>query len=63
MVLTPCSPGRFYAAAVMKVILGQVLMNYDCEFAEPGGKRLFSWRSTILPKPNLKIIFTPLGNA
>lgn len=57
------SPGRFYAAAVMKVILGQILINYNCEFAELGGKRLFSWRSTILPKPNLKVIFTPLSNA
>lgn len=56
------SPGRFYAAAVMKVILGQVLMGYDCEFAEPGAKRLFSWRSTILPKPGLKVIFTPVND-
>ncbi|EUC33179.1 hypothetical protein COCCADRAFT_96747 [Bipolaris zeicola 26-R-13] len=53
-------PGRFYASAVMKVILGQVILNYDCELLEPNAKRLFTWRSTILPKPSAKVIFTPL---
>ncbi|KNG49002.1 cytochrome p450 [Stemphylium lycopersici] len=54
-------PGRFYASAVMKVILGQVLLNYDCELVDPDAKRLFTWRSTILPKPSAKVVFTPIG--
>ena len=58
--LTTCSPGRFYASAVMKVILGQVILNYDCELVNPKAKRLFTWRSTILPNPSTKIVFTPI---
>jgi hypothetical protein len=47
----------------MKVILGQVILNYDFEFADPGAKRLWNWRSTILPNPETKIIFTPINSA
>lgn len=32
-----CSPERRYAAAVMKVILGQVITNYDCTMVESDG--------------------------
>ncbi|EOA80779.1 hypothetical protein ACJQWK_09841 [Exserohilum turcicum] len=53
-------PGRFYASAVMKVILGQMILNYDCELLNPNEKRLFTWRSTILPKPSAKVVFTPV---
>ncbi|KAI4951283.1 hypothetical protein J4E91_003992 [Alternaria rosae] len=56
-------PGRFYASAVMKVILGQVILNYDCELVNPTSKRLFTWRSTILPKPSAKVVFTPIREA
>lgn len=58
--LTTPSPGRFYASAVMKVILGQMILNYDCELLNPNEKRLFTWRSTILPKPSAKVVFTPV---
>ncbi|KAK1919471.1 hypothetical protein P3342_001763 [Pyrenophora teres f. teres] len=54
-------PGRFYASAVMKVILGQVILNYDCQLVDPTARRLFTWRSTILPKPSAKVVFTPIG--
>ncbi|USP75319.1 uncharacterized protein yc1106_02593 [Curvularia clavata] len=53
-------PGRFYASAVMKVILGQVILNYDCKLVNPKARRLFTWRSTILPNPSTKIVFTPI---
>ncbi|KAI0581515.1 hypothetical protein TUN199_06639 [Pyrenophora tritici-repentis] len=56
-------PGRFYASAVMKVILGQVILNYDCELVDPTARRLFTWRSTILPKPSAKVVFTPVERA
>jgi hypothetical protein len=57
--LTFNSPGRYYAAAVMKVILGQIIMNYDCELANPEAPRWWTWRSSMLPKENTIVIFTP----
>ncbi|CAH0025296.1 unnamed protein product, partial [Clonostachys rhizophaga] len=52
-------PGRYYAAAAMKVILGKVIMNYDCELLRPDEPRWLRWRSTTLPKQSTKAIFTP----
>ncbi|RYP12757.1 hypothetical protein DL767_011140 [Monosporascus sp. MG133] len=52
-------PGRFYASAVMKAILGQIIMHYDCELAQPDADRWFTWRSTMLPKHDTMVIFTP----
>ena len=45
----------------MKIILGQVILNYDCQFADPKAPRLWTWRSTILPRASAKVIFTPVG--
>ncbi|KAG8158165.1 hypothetical protein KVR01_011926 [Diaporthe batatas] len=53
-------PGRFYAAAVMKAVLGQVILNYNCELAEPGSPRWFIWRANRLPKATTAVIFTPV---
>ncbi|CAG9998323.1 unnamed protein product [Clonostachys byssicola] len=53
-------PGRYYATAVMKVIMGQVILHYDCEMVEQAGPRFFEWRSTILPRSNTMIKFKPL---
>ncbi|KAH8766056.1 cytochrome P450, partial [Diaporthe sp. PMI_573] len=53
-------PGRFYAVAVMKVVLGQVILNYNCELAEPESPRWLIWRSTMLPKASTAVVFTPL---
>ncbi|KAI2466919.1 cytochrome P450 [Annulohypoxylon bovei var. microspora] len=52
-------PGRYYAAAVMKVILGQIIMNYDCELVDTEASRWFTWRSSMLPKKHTMVIFTP----
>jgi hypothetical protein len=30
------SPGRFYAAIVMKLVLAHIIMNYDLGTVEPG---------------------------
>ncbi|KAI2470639.1 cytochrome P450 [Annulohypoxylon bovei var. microspora] len=49
-------PGRFYAAAVMKVIVSQMLLNYDCELVEKDSSRWFTWRSSMLPKPSTAVI-------
>ncbi|KAI7779164.1 hypothetical protein LA080_001236 [Diaporthe eres] len=56
-------PGRFYAVAVMKVVLGQVILNYNCELAEPEASRWMVWRSTMLPKASTAVIFTPVDEA
>ncbi|KAL3462038.1 cytochrome P450 [Aspergillus heterothallicus] len=52
-------PGRYYAAAVMKLILAQVIVEYDCRLADPAARRWFTWRSTMLPNPRTKVVFTP----
>jgi cytochrome P450 len=52
-------PGRYYASAVMKVILGQIIMNYDCELVNPDAQRWWTWRSSMLPKEKTMIVFTP----
>ncbi|KAF4631712.1 hypothetical protein G7Y89_g6427 [Cudoniella acicularis] len=39
-------PGRYYASAVMKVIIGQVLKNYDCKLAKPVGPCSATLRSS-----------------
>ncbi|OTA90309.1 hypothetical protein M434DRAFT_390630, partial [Hypoxylon sp. CO27-5] len=51
-------PGRFYAAAVMKVIVAQMLLLYDCELVEKESSRWFTWRSSMLPKPSTTVILT-----
>lgn len=56
-------PGRHYAAAVMKVIMGQVILNYNCNLVDQHARRYLYWRSTILPKPNTLIEFTPILTA
>ncbi|KAI1400860.1 cytochrome P450 [Hypoxylon fuscum] len=51
-------PGRIYAAAVMKIILAQIILNYDCELVDPTASRWFTWRSSMLPKANTKVVFS-----
>jgi hypothetical protein len=59
-VLTCHSPGRFYAAAVMKVILAQMIFNYDCELEDTQHRRWISWRSTVLPKRSTLVRLKPI---
>jgi hypothetical protein len=51
------SPGRYYATAVMKVILAQVILNYDCRLVDMKSPRVFTWRSTTIPKSDTMVIF------
>ncbi|KAF2472307.1 cytochrome P450 [Lindgomyces ingoldianus] len=53
-------PGRYYAAAIMKLIVAQVIQNYDCSLADPEALRWWTWRSSMLPKESTMIIFRPL---
>lgn len=50
------SPGRYYAAAVMKTLLGLLITKYDSELLDPQGPRWFVWRSFIYPRPSTKVI-------
>ncbi|RYP07681.1 hypothetical protein DL764_002365 [Monosporascus ibericus] len=52
-------PGRFYASAVLKVIVAQVISNYDCSLVEPDVKPWLTWRSTFLPRNGFKVTFAP----
>ncbi|TRX96846.1 hypothetical protein FHL15_002152 [Xylaria flabelliformis] len=51
-------PGRYYAVAVMKVIMSQIIMNYNCHLVDPDASRWFTWRSTMLPKKDTMVVFT-----
>ncbi|CAG8984288.1 hypothetical protein HYALB_00010713 [Hymenoscyphus albidus] len=53
-------PGRYYSSAFMKVIVGQIIMNYDVALVEPSAPRWFSWRAALLPKDHTLVTFTPL---
>ncbi|KAI1778213.1 cytochrome P450 [Hypoxylon cercidicola] len=53
-------PGRYYATAVMKVILGQIIMNYDIELVNRDAPRWFTWRSSMLPSAKTMVFFSPL---
>ncbi|CAH0051924.1 unnamed protein product [Clonostachys solani] len=53
-------PGRFYAAAIMKVIIGQIVLKYDTELIHGKENRFLEWRSTILPKSGIKVAFKPV---
>ncbi|KAJ8110831.1 hypothetical protein ONZ43_g5772 [Nemania bipapillata] len=52
-------PGRFYASMTLKVILGQILANYDCTLPAPEAKSLLTWRSTFFPRESFKVTFSP----
>ena len=52
-----CSPGRFYAAAVLKATLGYIVLNYDIKFQD-GTRRPQNvfWGSTIRA-PDVDVLF------
>ncbi|KAJ0418881.1 cytochrome P450 [Aspergillus carlsbadensis] len=56
-------PGRFYAAAVMKMVLAQIIRDYDCSLVDPTARRWFTWRSTTVPRPGTKVVFSPRRDA
>ena len=50
------SPGRFYAAAVMKTIIGLFITKYDLQLSEPEKSRWFIWRTSTYPKPSTAVL-------
>ncbi|KAK8104722.1 cytochrome P450 [Apiospora kogelbergensis] len=53
-------PGRFYAASVLKMMVGSMLQDYDFAVKAPQGKRVFTWRSAIVPRSDVVIEIRPL---
>ncbi|KAF1996339.1 cytochrome P450 [Amniculicola lignicola CBS 123094] len=51
-------PGRFYAAAIMKIIVAQVVLDYEVELVDPEKGRWWQWRSTVLPRESTMVRFT-----
>ncbi|EHK96392.1 putative Ent-kaurene oxidase [Glarea lozoyensis 74030] len=53
-------PGRFYAAAAMKTIIGQFILKFDASLVNEEESRFISWRSFIYPRNRTKVIFRPV---
>ena len=43
----------------MKIMLAQVIGNYDCKLVDERASRWFTWRSSMLPKKDIMVIFSP----
>ncbi|KAL1606181.1 hypothetical protein SLS60_003582 [Paraconiothyrium brasiliense] len=50
-------PGRVYAAAIMKLLVAQVITQYDIELLDKHQKRWWIWRSSMLPVENIVVAF------
>ncbi|KAM6493875.1 hypothetical protein JOM56_010236, partial [Amanita muscaria] len=51
-------PGRFFAATELKVMLAHILLNYDVQMANGGGRpanRVFEQDS--MPDPTAQVVF------
>ncbi|RYP56149.1 hypothetical protein DL771_012094 [Monosporascus sp. 5C6A] len=46
--------GRWYAAAMIKIILGTFISKWDMELADPKATRHFCWRTFIYPIPTVQ---------
>ncbi|CAD6446127.1 07e2d06f-0f1a-4817-b94b-a3839b216dd0 [Sclerotinia trifoliorum] len=44
-------PGRFYADFIIKIVLADILQNYNIRIREVSKRRTFTWRSSIMPLP------------
>ncbi|KAI4252474.1 MAG: hypothetical protein L6R42_007948 [Xanthoria sp. 1 TBL-2021] len=53
----PSSPGRYYASHVLKLALRNILRHYDIKPADAAAKRTFAWRTAIIPRENVHLLF------
>ncbi|KAG9237932.1 cytochrome P450 [Amylocarpus encephaloides] len=53
-------PGRYYAAAAMKTIIGQFVLKYDSSLVDETESRFISWRSFIYPRSRTKAVLKPV---
>ncbi|VUC22501.1 unnamed protein product [Clonostachys rosea] len=52
------SPGRVYASAALKVIIGEIIIKYKCKLLDPEARTYMTWRSTMLPKSSTTVVFS-----
>lgn len=53
------SPGRFYATAIMKIIMAQLLLHYNMQLVEKDVRRWWTWRSSMLPRKGTLVRMSP----
>ncbi|KAI0096705.1 cytochrome P450 [Nemania sp. FL0031] len=51
--------GRWYASAIIKVMLGLFITKWNIELVDPSASRYFSWRTFIYPYVGTKVILKP----
>lgn len=52
------SPGRYYAAAIMKIIVAEINLDFDIELEDKDARRWWTWRSSMLPMENTRVKFS-----
>ena len=52
------SPGRYYAACVLKLVLGHILLEYDIKKIDgmERNARIFYWRSARVPRSDAVVL-------
>ncbi|KAI1841565.1 hypothetical protein JX266_012218 [Neoarthrinium moseri] len=50
-------PGRFYASLVLKLIVVQVLDEWECKLPDKDGPRSMVWRSSVVPRNDTRVLF------
>ena len=53
------SPGRFYAAALAKLVIAHLVDEYDFHLVNPEAPRWFTWRTCRIPREDVMVVFTP----
>ncbi|KAI1127997.1 cytochrome P450 [Nemania abortiva] len=53
-------PGRFYASLVLKLLVIQILEEWECKLSDiRGSQRGMVWRSSIVPRSDTVVLFRP----
>lgn len=51
------SPGRFHAAFVIKIVISQMLLQYDMHLEDENARRSWFWETFALPYESTRIVF------
>ncbi|KJZ69548.1 hypothetical protein HIM_11061 [Hirsutella minnesotensis 3608] len=57
---TAC-PGRFYASLVLKLMMSQILCEWECSMPDTTSPRSLSWRSSVVPREGTQVMFRRAG--
>ncbi|GAB1314472.1 hypothetical protein MFIFM68171_04682 [Madurella fahalii] len=52
-------PGRYYASAIMKTMIGQFITKYNMQLTHPNARRHFAWRTFIIHFPSTTVMLRP----